>query len=533
MDTNKRNEDPIEKLFKALPDRFTYYEASAEDITETFQSFSLSTKINSNDPDRHELYRLVGSFQQSPDLDRLYSGLGKLATDKKHILADGSAKSKHLEMYAWVARGRKDESRIDKDVSGDTSQEIDHRSLSMICDTCQQPIAMPSCAVPCPGCLDKPNVKPSPHMFVGSTYCSDKCRATRAQIHTESYCKTIKGFSRAVSLLQDLVIMLLERSYIQLSIKSVTEDKGILEVEHKTELAWEIQGVPVMGPSSAQIPEDLPEEDKEAVLLFCESDNILLDCRGLVQLLLKPLCEELTYVSGVMVRNIHRPTRVSYRGEVTNNANTGHSVLVAKFGNGEHSVVDLTAAQFGWHETIAPRDAWYEHRHVRTNESQSWEAFFQEDKESSSLSDDTYIQVGNWQRSLLAQKMLQAVQDTMRENNIVSANELLDLADDTFNRLTQDIKDNAGNALVEGYDRILGSDVGKTYADLSHVLHATTSSEQSKAFDTVWLTDEDMEDLNSDEERWDEYIERCRDPARREKFDSAGLNVEKLFMPPS
>ncbi|KAI0147525.1 hypothetical protein GGR57DRAFT_505703 [Xylariaceae sp. FL1272] len=495
MDPNTAIDDPIEKLFRDLPSPNRYGDEDFDEgeVFAVLRSFDLESET------QDRLLSWIGPWiepvrkRKNPSFLHLQSEFGELARwankeNKEAFEKEDSEKSKHLKIHLWRAQGRKDEPQPPKD-SDAPQEKLYQDSHAFLSDRC--------------------------------IYCGAKDCQIRHQ-------NADNAISRAVSLLHDLVTELLGKTYIEDVIQEIREIDGINYIFYE-ESSWErgIRGDQLFSPlpspnddgSSKNTP---PSQDQiQAAKFFGECDDVLINCQCLIDLLIKPLCEELKYQS-VVPRNICRPTCSFKDGLPLNNSFLEHSVLEAKLESKE--------SMFGWRETLADWGVWSQHRVAEAN-CYTREQFLEKEKNEPPFMGTRYDKVGNSIRSRLAEKMRKAIEDALTKKQLSSANQFFGLPKTSFDSLRDDIFLSAVDVLDKGLAEYQ-SDV-RLYADSSRILRATTSQEQREALEDVWLTLKELPHVRSSEDRWTKYEERFKDPSRRDKLKAAGFDMEKLFPPPS
>ncbi|KAI0147522.1 hypothetical protein GGR57DRAFT_505700 [Xylariaceae sp. FL1272] len=512
--------DPIENLFKELPDPAAYCAAHEDDICRVLNTGPLGPLLESTDRDRVYIYNLLQYFRETQIVANWHAGLGYCALAGP-IPDNGSAKSRHMKFHAWVSRGRKDEENPFSDnQSSQTTTGNGHAFLpaksthSEICANCGKADAGSRCT----GCL----VQLGSHAVMQTAYCDKTCQAQHWKEH-KVQCVGRRSISRAASLLLDLIVMLQKKAWMGQEIASTFEQNGITYIKRDGLDHRALQGRPFV--DSFPTSKAACEEHVLAVLMDNEWGSIMISCQGLIELLLRPACKALDVVSAV-VRNIHRPTSSLDNGESMNNAHLQHSVLRARLKTGEHVVIDLTGAQFGWREVVAPWESWKNHRVSSDMDSSSLDETLQSIREGSDTWAEEFIKFCDSQKMSLAQKMQTAIQDKMQETNISSIAELLALPDSTFTSHRQEILASADKALGDGLFEIRRSKTGLLYFDAEGRWQVTTTKEQAKALKRVWLSDDDMEKAKERKQNPHLiFVQRCSSHERRERFKALGLDM--------
>ncbi|KAI0418154.1 hypothetical protein F5X98DRAFT_386369 [Xylaria grammica] len=526
--------DPVEKLFRDLPNRdfptptedrapLDHYGAwDKAHLTRVFESFISS---QSHDPDREFVASCAKSFLKTQDIGTLRTELGRFALDKPEIPDDGSAKSQQLNWHAWISQGRKDEEwpfRNKKDPEG---QRVDlpkacHAFLPArlmdpkICANCAKPDAEAACG----GCL----VEVDGHVVTKTAYCNRACQTHHWQEH-KPQCLERRKIRRAVSLIYDLFVVYQKNAWADRQLVGIAEKHGIINVINGQFEEWALQGKPFVCRFPSGVA--LSEEHSLAVLLYRHCRHLLIECQGLVGLLLLPLCQTLQEVQ-IVPRNAYRPTCDTMRFDrILNNMYARHTVLCATLKSGEQMAVDITGAQYGWRETVAHWGVWTSHREAAVPLHNHFGDAHQSMQLYMSNAPQIY-RVSHAQRVSLAQKMLVAIQSKMKENKAPSVSELYKLDDAAFASCKLAMLSSAEEALNNGLRELYESKVGRCYVDAGGRFRATTTKQQTEALERVWLTDEHV---RMGKERGLHpaiiYKVRCADRSARVKFEAAGLDM--------
>ncbi|TRX91305.1 hypothetical protein FHL15_007727 [Xylaria flabelliformis] len=500
--------DPVEKLFQDLPspaaDKAALDQHGIWDEAHFKQAFESFFPSKSRDPDRQFLEKCAQAFSKTGNHEALRSELGRLALDTPQIPNDGSAKSRQLKYHAWISQGRKDEEYPFKNKENSEGEQLDlpkndHAFLPAkltdpkTCANCGKPDVEAACS----GCL----VTLDSHIVMKTAYCDKACQTQHWKEH-KSQCLGRKKICRAVSLIYDLF--------------------GITNILHDEPDEWAYQGKPFV----CRFPSDMAssEEHALAVLLDSECQQLLSTCKGLVNLLLLPLCRTLHEVY-FMPRNAHRPTCDMRHDAAYNAMYAQHTVLCATLKSGEQIAIDIAGAQFGWRETVAQWEAWTSHRVAGKLRS---EPFGYSQNTMQSLYPwiaPQFVNLSKSQRSSLAEKMQNTVQAAMKENKIPSVTELYKLDAAAFASCKLAMLSSAEEALDKGLRELHDSKVGRCYIDARGQWQATTTKQQAEVLERVWLTDEDVK--KAKDKGMDLRIVnqmRCK-KQNRQKFKAADLDM--------
>ncbi|KAK4205423.1 hypothetical protein QBC40DRAFT_249016 [Triangularia verruculosa] len=118
----------------------------------------------------------------------------------------------------------------------------------------------------------------------------------------------------------------------------ISEVNGVLKVDHDAE-----------SPSTIGLTKDM----KRAVLMFMCCEMPVLEAQPLLRMFLRPVCKKIELVQ-FSPRNVVRPVLEIQDEDARLNTAVAHCVILVELDCGLQFVLDPTAAQYGWAETILP-----------------------------------------------------------------------------------------------------------------------------------------------------------------------------------
>ncbi|KAI0198554.1 hypothetical protein F4808DRAFT_472679 [Astrocystis sublimbata] len=525
--------DPVEKLFRDLPspdaDQAALEKNGVWDQDRFMQVVTSYVPSKSKDKDRQFVAEWAKSFAANPKPEALRSELGRFALEKPKIPSDGSSKTQQLKYHAWISQGRKDEDYPFKAKESSDEKRVDHAKCShtflpaeltdtKICADCGKPDAQAACG----GCL----VKLDSHVVMKTAYCNATCQARHWSNH-KSKCLGRKKISLAVDIIYNIFVTFQKTAWIEKQIACIAEQKGITNITHRDDPnIWALQGKPFV----RNFPSDITpsEEHALAVLFDSECQQLMSTCHDVVRLLLMPLCKQLQEVF-VMPRNAHRPTCDIRSGRAFNTMYSRHTVLCATLKSGEQFAIDVTGAQFGWRETVAPWGVWVSHRVAGKPCFEPFGSSQQTMQMIYPYRASQHLNYSESQLSTLVKDMQVAIQNKMDEHNAPSAIELYKLHETAFDLCKNAMLSVAEESLTKGLDLMHAAGVGRCYIDASGQWQATTTPKQADALKQIWITDKDMKNAKGrDEKLYSMYLMRCKCHSKKILFRDAGLNMPDM-----
>ncbi|KAK7990030.1 hypothetical protein PG989_010345 [Apiospora arundinis] len=487
--------DSVERLFRALPEP-----ESVDAILRTRGSPGLNldefnaplrdfarTATTPVDPDHAYLKKVAAS---TCDYEANFCmKLIELALSKTEIPNDGSAKSKQLQYFRWIGRGRKDSERpfLSATTTSTTASSLDYLAAKpakeKVCVKCGH-----GNAFACKGCL---LTHGSQHVIFETVYCSKECQVADWPDHKSS-CVSLKMIGRAAFLIRDLFIMFQGLNYSD-KVTGVLEKSGVLYKFVGTLDKWVYQGKTIIQP----LPRELcsSEEAYQACVTEQECFEAYSTFMPIVNYFLAPLCKKIREVK-IDTRNVHRPTMMINAETTVHGVLGSHQILRVELHSGEKVVVDLAGAQFGWQEPVSHWEPWADQRiYAQARLKAYGYALFK--KFQSRLLDHPdapgSAKVDKFREKQVG-KMLDAIINTIKEkqpDTDGSAVKALKLRG--YDQLRSEIMTDARKALDAGYAELQASKTMRMYWKVDEMMGSrqlTETKEQStQALEKVWLSD--------------------------------------------
>ncbi|KAI1369231.1 hypothetical protein F5Y08DRAFT_334644 [Xylaria arbuscula] len=291
----------------------------------------------SKDPDYQYLVKHAKkSFVDGPsNTSYLRQQLAHLAIQKTFSRKDQSFKARQLKYHRWLALGMKSESYPfqNRDPNGMPSTT----RIGVLVN----PTACASCGkrganMRCPNCC---SLQDEAHVLEKTAYCNKKC----VQDHYKAHQK-------------DHMFRRLHEATYMYRLAKIYRKNGLLYLIDENWDRAGITGRHVFIPPPKGLAES--EEMYLGLLLWAQAEEVKLSPSFLIDYILQPVCKEIKIVY-TQTRNVLSPhCQMSADGKVTNLNLHRHTVLKLTLRSDETYVLDLSAPQFGWKETLAPWDAW-------------------------------------------------------------------------------------------------------------------------------------------------------------------------------
>ncbi|KAI1333021.1 hypothetical protein F5Y16DRAFT_414799 [Xylariaceae sp. FL0255] len=415
---------------------------------------------------------------------------------------------------------RNEDSPSEHDNRSESPADIDHAFLPIdlvdtnTCDCCGSTGAKMACS----GCLTMIDS----HFIFKTAYCNQTCQR-KAWAEHKAKCRGRRAIWHATSVIHDLTLMFQKRTWV--------DSQFVFR-------AFEENGVTVLkeSPLFREFPAGMfgTEEQAPAGLMGGNSSQVLSTNEDLIALFWLPICETLEFVEHIPRNAKHVVCHREFSDTVNSNMFRTRSVLRATLKSGEQFAVDISAAEFGWREFVAPWAAWAKHRMV-DRESHASKRFYlriplPQNQINFSL---PYIQVVDLKRKELAYEMGQTIRAKMRQLGTPTANALCQLNRGPFNTRKSEIIATA-EAAVQGMMHKLQEDrFGLMYQEVRNGdWLATQNKHQAEALDGVWMTNEEYaHEPPMFVGQLDEiYSSRWNHPDNQQKLQAAGvLDTHVLF----
>ncbi|KAI0012185.1 hypothetical protein F4779DRAFT_634728 [Xylariaceae sp. FL0662B] len=498
-------DDAIEKFFNELPspesDRDQPHNDQRIAYTNAIQSFCNTYRANhkscSRDPDLHVIARISFKALRCPcPMLSFKNKIAQFALNSEEDWKDqDSAKAKQLRYIRWVAQGRPNYFKFPfglalpgsilkplSSLSGLPQIFPSNTSLAYIdrryyetkaCSNCSKRLRGSYCAS-CAALVDG-------HIIGKTGYCDNNCKEADWGRHRH-ICQYRRLISRAVSLLHALFELLIESTCLPKT-KRVKERNGIISVYQDYEKS-----------------------------LYCgdfvgQAGEVWSSARRLVGFILDPVCSSYDQVC-FYVKNVCRPTCVVDQGTRMSNMFKHHSVIRATVYSGEQFAIDLTGAQFGWRETLAPWEAYKTHRQTGEEVQAPDPALTALD--STHISQDERAQ--RLIRTSVTEIILEIIRSTLEKHDIPLIG-MLQLPIGEFIEIKYEIISNASIMIPSFLSELNDGIHWRLFYDHNFNPHVTGYGDE--ALERIWFTDE---------EYWcfkESHSQRWLGRARRERIQSA------------
>ncbi|KAI3328856.1 hypothetical protein HD806DRAFT_530265 [Xylariaceae sp. AK1471] len=355
------NMDAVEKLFEALPDPDV--DRQFDGATTADQTMDALHKFLEEPPSQDPDYQyLKNHAKHTFCIKRPFAAsyfrqqLAHYATQRPVQRKDKSQKARQFKYYRWIAHGKKDETypfATGKLEGPGSVTKIAALVGSTSCAACNKKAVN----YRCPSCNFQDNV----YVVEKTTYCNKDCLKDHHETH-KPVCEGRKSIYRAASLLSSIFNTIAKNTYTY-PLSKVFDNDGIL---YPICDGWERAGMtgrPIFWPfpRKTALPNNLAksvvEDMRHALLVWGQSEEIRYSLHELVEYLFGPICKSIKRIY-LVPKNVKRPICEVSGEKAYNNCLFQHTVLRVKLKSGESYAIDLTAAQFGWTETLAPWNTW-------------------------------------------------------------------------------------------------------------------------------------------------------------------------------
>ncbi|TGJ82542.1 hypothetical protein E0Z10_g6229 [Xylaria hypoxylon] len=353
--------DSVEKMFQGFADPEVENVAGAKESAVLFNK-ALAQFLKdppSEDPDyEYLLTHAKQAFAKGePTINYFCQQLCYLAVQKPLNRKDKSAKARHLKYYRWFGFGMKKEAypfTVRKPPGHPSTARIAALISPTSCTACGKANAN----MRCPDCT----FQDDRHIVEKTAYCNKQCLTDHHDTH-KPICNGRIMVYRAVLLLEFIFMAMEESTYVY--------PLGDLQTKHGVvyllDEDWDRVGMTgrrifVPFPKSLTDSPDL----RRALLLWGQSEEIGLSLFDLINYIFKPFCKSIEQVF-VHPRNVLTPICYLSEERALSICLYRHTVLRLTLRSGEKYVIDLTGAQFGWKEILAPWLTWTSLRSARTD----------------------------------------------------------------------------------------------------------------------------------------------------------------------
>ncbi|KAH8658289.1 hypothetical protein BX600DRAFT_524676 [Xylariales sp. PMI_506] len=329
--------DAVEEFFRALPDpdgdHRHIVQNGAVDYMRYLNVTNKLTNLQSADSDHSFLLRLSKMLSGNPvnGMLRFQQQLGKLALSKLPAPQCSTSETQaEVTTHAYLPTKK-----------------------PKACASCGKG---PDNLRTCNSC----HIKIDNRLITSVWYCGTDCQKQDWQPH-KTICGHRQKFWRAVQLIQVPFIKFQTYSYNSIIEQLFVRD-GIVYCIDRSDKECSFTGKSAVQTFFRE--QALSDEIFLAVLMANKCADIATVCKPLIDILLKPLCS-LIEVMCIIPRNVHRSTCVINGADPNAEdhiAMGAHNLLRITLRNGEQIAVDFSGAQLGWHEILAPWEAWQENR---------------------------------------------------------------------------------------------------------------------------------------------------------------------------
>ncbi|KAI0863302.1 hypothetical protein F4860DRAFT_522425 [Xylaria cubensis] len=344
--------DSVEKFFEALADPEGTDEpdsqAAASQLSEALDVFLKDPP--SQDPDYQYLVNHAHKgYKKGPATAAYFrQQLAQLALQKTFHRKDKSFKARQLKYHKWLACGMKNETwpfAKGKPPGCPSTTRIASLANPSSCAACHKTAAN----LRCPDC----SFQDEKHVVEKTTYCNKKCLKDHYNTH-KPICEGRVTVYRAAVLLEFIFMAMQEATYVY-PLGKVYEKNGIV---YLIDDSWDRAGMtgrPIFFPFPKHLVESA--DIHRALLLWGQCKELTLSLFPLIKYLFRPMCKSMD-LAFIQPKNVIRPVCQVSSGRALNLCLHRHIALKLTLTSEEKYVVDLTAAQFGWIEILAPWETW-------------------------------------------------------------------------------------------------------------------------------------------------------------------------------
>ncbi|KAI0911836.1 hypothetical protein F4823DRAFT_584376 [Ustulina deusta] len=359
--------DAVDKLFAAMLDPESTVARHAMSETE---KLTLALREFTKEPPSQDIdypYLLAHAQQAcaTASTTGLYFAqqLAHLAVHKPVSRKDKSQKARQLKFYRWVAHGMKVEMypfATGHPHGPPSTMRIATLASPMGCAACGKTGAN----MRCPDCA----FHDDGHILEMTSYCNKKCLNDHYDAH-RSICEGRKMVFRAASLLDFMFVAMQEATYAY-QLGKVFKKNGIV---YLVDSSWDRAGMTgrrLFIPFPKHLTDSV--EMQRSLVLWGQGGDVTLSSFPLIKYLFKPFCKHMELAT-IRAKNVLTPMCQLSSGQALNNCLHQHRVLRLTLMSDEQYVIDLTAAQFGWKETLAPW-TWWAHLRASTVQYEPFKA---------------------------------------------------------------------------------------------------------------------------------------------------------------
>ncbi|KAK4031694.1 hypothetical protein C8A01DRAFT_41851 [Parachaetomium inaequale] len=359
--------DALDNFFRRLPSPEQVVSSleqafSGPQVKDAALRFLVESLVRkSTDPDAGYLaHHIEGSTiqDQIPPSTYILWHLGELALRSRFGGDDQSAKARQLRFWAWMTRGRKDETSPFSSLHGQpdpSNARLSHALIPAYAD----PKRCAGCEKQGPGtylCCSRCLIRNEGKATFATAYCSKECQGAHWSSH-KALCRQVQQLHRAACTFHAIFEHFLSITFEEPEfLKEIAEKDGMVVMT----LAPRTGVRPA--PTWARFPHHLATSSEcgMAALMRGNCNQVLDGARSLFELLIRPLCQTITRVA-LFAKNMERPVKVQ---DIFTSINSlgGHEVVVVALPCGAEFALDHTGLQYGWKEKMVPWASYYRHR---------------------------------------------------------------------------------------------------------------------------------------------------------------------------
>ncbi|KXJ96500.1 hypothetical protein Micbo1qcDRAFT_199308 [Microdochium bolleyi] len=334
---------------------------------------------------------------------------------------------------------------------------------------------------------------------------------------------TRKKVVRAASLLQKFLYAL-EAAGSNRQVKSLTVTQGITRLEEVPQDELSFRGEPLLHDfTRASAPS---QAAYHGTLTANACTEVVIAGRPLLELLIGPFCTRMEMITVIPKNGVNPLLVVNENSATTNDSYLmfgAHNVLRLTTTSGESLLLDVSGAQFGWQEAIAPWDKWCSHRALVVDYSTTHPVSDQLENMQRMFAGPQIIQGEDMRRSLAA-SITELVEREAVQRNLPSAAALFGLAPAAYDAFEQSVVPTAQRACLAVVHAIRPSGRQLWYFDQEWTRRLTRSQDEADALRYVWLTQADIDSAQGDPAALRNiWAMRCRKPEQQEWFKALGM----------
>ncbi|KAH7040038.1 uncharacterized protein B0I36DRAFT_343841 [Microdochium trichocladiopsis] len=278
-----------------------------------------------------------------------------------------TATARQLRFYKWIVRGRND-ADMGMQLTGHGGTDAARQAASLLpgeekrgCGHCGWAPAQKEVYSYCAGCVIESQGRRISCMY----YCSRKCQEDHWPTH-KTFCTTRKKVVRAAHLIQKLMYAI-EAAGAQRQVESLEVRDGVTHLHEVPQEELVLRGGPILNPVAQG---NASQEAYHAALTGQTCNEIVIVGRQLLNLLIDPYCRHMEVIT-IVPRNAVNPLGILNASSKLNKECYmmigAHKVIRLHLASGETLLLDISGAQYGWREPVAPWDKWCRHRAAHVN----------------------------------------------------------------------------------------------------------------------------------------------------------------------